>query len=119
MASLCREWEAEAQKCPSDVRMVITRLGVVLAPDGGAMQQMVLPLIHTKFSAVIGSGKQAFPWVSIQDVCRAVTFLIEHKDTQGVYNVVAPQFISQKHLAHALAIAYHAWACLLYTSRCV
>ena len=110
LASLCREWEAEAQKCPSDVRMVITRLGVLLAPDGGAMQQMVLPLIHTKFSAVIGSGKQAFPWVSIQDVCRAVTFLIEHKDTRGVYNVVAPQFISQKHLAHALAIAYHAWA---------
>lgn len=110
LASLCREWEAEAKKCPPDVRLVITRFGVVLAPDGGAMQQMVSPLMHTKFSAVIGSGKQAFPWVSIQDVCRAITFLIEHKDAQGVYNVVAPQLISQKHLAHALAIAYHAWA---------
>lgn len=112
LASLCRDWEAEALKCPSDIRLVITRLGVVLALDGGAMQQMATPVVRTKFSAVLGSGKQAFPWVAIQDVCRAIVFLIEHKEAKGVYNLVSPQQITQKQLALVLAKAYRAWGTL-------
>lgn len=112
LASLCREWEAEAKKCPSETRVVITRFGVVLALDGGAMQEMITPLVRTKVSAVIGSGKQAFPWIDLQDVCRAIHFLLEKEKVKGVYNLVSPQLITQKHLAHALAKAYRAWATL-------
>ena len=112
LASLCREWEAEAKKCPSDMRVVITRFGVVLALDGGAMQEMVTPLIRTKVSAVIGTGKQAFPWIDLQDVCKAIHFLMEKEKAKGVYNLVSPQQITQKHLAHALAMAYRAWVTL-------
>lgn len=112
LASLCREWEAEAKKCPSETRVVITRFGVVLALDGGAMQEMITPLIRTKVSAVIGSGKQAFPWIDLHDVCRAIHFLLEKEKVKGVYNLVSPQLITQKYLAHALAKAYRAWATL-------
>lgn len=112
LASLCREWEAEAKKCPSETRLVITRFGVVLALDGGAMKEMITPLIRTKVSAVIGSGKQAFPWIDLQDVCKAILFLMEREKAKGVYNLVSPQQINQKHLAHALAKAYRAWATL-------
>lgn len=109
LASLCRDWESAARKCPSDTRLVIVRLGVVLALDGGAMQQMVAPMLKTKFSAVLGSGKQAFPWISVQDVCKAIVFLMEHKESKGVYNLVSPQQITQKHLALSLAKAYRVW----------
>ena len=112
LASLCRDWEAAARRCPADVRLVIVRLGVVLALDGGAMQQMITPMLQTKFSAVLGSGKQAFPWIAVQDVCKAITFLMEHKEAKGVYNLVSPQQITQKHLALALAKAYRAWVAL-------
>ena len=122
LASLCRSWEAEALKCPSDTRLVIMRLGVVLALDGGALQQMVLPLLHTKISAVFGSGKQDFPWIAVQDVCRAVAFFIHHEEAKGVYNLVAPQQITQKYLAQVLAKAYRAWGTLAIPSflfRCI
>lgn len=112
LASLCRDWEAVALECPADVRLVIARLGVVLSPDGGAMQEMTAPIRHTRFSAILGSGRQAFPWIAVQDVCRAFAFFIEHRETQGVYNLVSPQQISQKQLAAVLAKAYHAWATL-------
>lgn len=112
LANLCRGWEAEARKCPSDTRVVITRFGVVLAPDGGAMQEMVTPLIRTKVSGILGSGRQAFPWIAMQDVCEAIRFFIEKEGAKGVYNLVSPQQISQKHLAQVLAKAYQAWATL-------
>lgn len=112
LATLCRDWEAEAQKCPSDTRLVITRFGVVLAIDSGAMREMITPLIRTKVSAVLGSGKQAFPWISIEDVCKAIYFLIVKAGAKGVYNLVSPQQITQKHLARVLSKAYGAWATL-------
>lgn len=107
LAALCRAWEAEAGKMPSETRLVITRFGLVLALDGGAMQEMISPILHTRFSAVIGSGKQALPWIAIQDVCRAIIFLIENESASGVYNLVAPQQITQKHLAETLAKSFH------------
>lgn len=112
LAALCRNWEKKAQNCPSVVRLAIIRLGVVLAPDGGAMREMTTPLLQTKISAVLGSGKQPFPWISMQDVCGAITFLMEHPQATGIYNLVSPQQITQNYLAHALARAYNAWATL-------
>lgn len=112
LANLCREWETEARKCPSETRVVITRFGVVLGLDGGAMQEMIKPLIRTKVSAVLSSGKQAFPWIAVQDVCKAIHFLMEKESTKGVYNLVSPQRITQKYLAQVLAKAYQAWATL-------
>lgn len=113
LALLCREWEAEARKCPADTRLVITRFGLTLAVDsGGVMQEMVNPLLKTRLSAVLGSGKQAFPWIAVQDICRAIAFLMEHEEAKGVYNLVAPQQITQGYLARVLAKAYRAWGTL-------
>lgn len=112
LASLCRDWEAAALECPADVRLVIARLGVVLSPAGGAMQEMVAPISYTKVSAILGSGRQPFPWIAIQDVCRAFFFFIGHPEARGVFNLVSPQQISQKQLASALAKSCHAWMTL-------
>lgn len=107
LASLCRTWEAEAKNMPLETRLVITRFGMVLALDGGAMQEMISPILHMKFSAVLGSGRQALPWIAIQDICRAIIFLIENEAASGVYNLVSPQLITQKHLAETLAKSFH------------
>ena len=51
LSDLCYAWEKEAKRCPQPTRLVITRFGVVLSPDGGAMQQMLRPLRATKDAA--------------------------------------------------------------------
>lgn len=109
LSDLCRDWEAAAAECPQDIRRIIIRLGVVLSTNGGALQQMLRPLILTKTSAIIGNGKQSFPWIGIQDLCRAIEFMITHEELQGPVNVVAPQCINQRQLAHTLTRAYRAW----------
>ena len=73
LPELCEAWEQEARHCPPATRLVITRFGIVLSPDGGAMRQMLLPL-KMKLAAVIAPGTQPFPWISIHDLCRAIHY---------------------------------------------
>ena len=109
LSDLCYAWEKEAKRCPQPTRLVITRFGVVLSSDGGAMQQMLRPLRATKVAAAIGPGTQPFPWIDIHDLCRAMVFFIENEELRGVFNLVAPQSVSQLSFTRAMGKAYHAW----------
>lgn len=112
LAALCRDWEAEAAQCSKETRLVITRFGLVLSPDGGALPPMLLPLRWIRFSSIIGTGSQAFPWIGLADLCRAIIYLLEDKEANGIYNLTSPQIITQRYFARALGQAYHAWGLL-------
>lgn len=109
LADLCYMWEKQAQRCPSSVRLVITRFGTVISPDGGAMEQLLKPVKIAKVATAIGPGTQPFPWIDIRDLCRAMAFIIEQESMQGVYNLVAPQHVSQYTFTRTLAKSYGAW----------
>ncbi len=105
LSDLCEEWEAEAQNLTSDVRLCITRFGVVLAAKGGAFSKLALP---TKLGLIpiIGSGKQIFPWIDISDLTRAIEYIICNKNIEGTVNMVAPEIISQSLLIQFVAKHY-------------
>jgi uncharacterized protein (TIGR01777 family) len=87
---LCNLWELEAKKAEKlGVRTCITRLGVVLGKNGGALEEM-LPIFRLGLGAKIGSGKQFFAWVHIDDVIGAFNFLIKDKTQKGIYNLTSP-----------------------------
>ena len=108
LSTLCRQWEQEAMKCPPETRLAITRFGVVLSPDGGALQRMSTPL-KMKVATVVGPGDQPFPWISITDLCRAVLFIIQTPSLHGPINFVAPQVVTQRNFTQAMGKHYHAW----------
>lgn len=102
---LCKKWEAEALKAEKyGVRVCITRLGVVLGKDGGALKQM-LPAFKLGLGGRIGAGKQYFSWVHVYDVVAAFSFLIENQNEKGVYNLTAPNPVSNKDFTKALGRA--------------
>lgn len=113
LSELCYAWEKEARRCPSQTRLVITRFGIVMSPDGGAMEQMLKPLKMTKIASAIGPGTQPFPWIGIRDLCRAMDFIIDNEAVSGVLNLVAPQQVSQYGLTRAMRKAYHAWLTMI------
>jgi uncharacterized protein len=101
-SQLCHKWESEALKAEDiGVRVCITRLGVVLGPNGGALKQM-LPTFKMGIGGQIGSGKQYFSWVHIDDVILAFSFLIKNKKQSGIYNLTAPNPITNAHFTKAL-----------------
>lgn len=106
LAGLCRAWEAEVQKAPTGVRTLITRFGAVMAPRGGAFEAMSRPA-RMGAGTIIGSGLQPFTWIDIDDLCRAMVFLLE-SEFSGVFNFTAPQKLSQRDAARLVARHYGA-----------
>ncbi len=103
LADLVVNWEKGSEGASLyGVRRAVARLGVVLGPNGGALQKMLLPF-KLFLGGPLGSGQQGFPWIHINDVARAMLFLIEHSEQSGVFNFVAPQTVTQKEFCRTLA----------------
>ncbi len=103
LGSLARDWEAAAlQAEQAGIRTVVFRLGVVLGPQGGALQKM-LPAFKMGLGGCIGDGSQPFPWVHIKDLQRAFRMALEDTSMHRVYNLTAPANNTNRDLARELA----------------
>ncbi|PIE68709.1 MAG: TIGR01777 family protein [Deltaproteobacteria bacterium] len=105
LALVCSEWESAALAATDKgCRVCLARLGVVLDKGGGAVATMKTPF---KFGlgGPIGNGHQWFPWIHLQDVLRAIVFLLEGDGLSGPFNFTAPGNVRQKAFAAALGKA--------------
>ena len=102
LALLAKDWEAEAKEAEKKgCRVVITRFGIVLGEKGGALGQMI-PLFNKYVGGPLGSGRQWFSWIHIEDLTRAFLFLLEHPEISGPVNFTAPNPVRNKELAQWL-----------------
>jgi uncharacterized protein (TIGR01777 family) len=102
LALLAKDWEAEAGEAEKKgCRVVITRFGIVLGEKGGALGQMI-PLFNKYIGGPLGSGKQWFSWIHIEDLVRAYLFLLEHPEISGPVNFTAPNPVRNKELSQWL-----------------
>ncbi|MDB4990348.1 MAG: uncharacterized protein JWN04_5526 [Myxococcaceae bacterium] len=107
LASVAQDWEAAAD--PAEVigvRVVHPRLGIVLAPHGGALQKMLLPF-RLGVGGKIGTGLQGMSWVSLDDTARAIVHMIEQEALSGPVNVTAPFPVTNAEFTRALGRALH------------
>jgi uncharacterized protein len=98
LADLVGDWEAEARKAPG--RVVLTRTGVVLSPEGGALEKM-LPFFKLGVGGPVAGGRQYVPWVHLDDVVGAIDFCLR-SDVEGPVNVTAPEPVTNKELSRTL-----------------
>ena len=104
-------WETSARKAEEvGVRVVLLRTAVVLG-KGGALRRMALPF-QLFVGGAVGTGRQWFPWVHIDDLVGAVLFALDHGDLSGPTNVAAPQAVTMKEFSAELGKALHrpSWA---------
>ncbi len=105
LAEVCQDWEKEARAAEEKgARVAIMRFGVVLGKQGGAIATMKTPF-KLGMGGSIGSGKQWFPWIHVDDLVAAILFLIDSSDLSGVFNFTAPDSVRQKEFARALGRA--------------
>ncbi|MGX2973873.1 TIGR01777 family oxidoreductase [Ursidibacter arcticus] len=104
-ALLCKQWEETAlQAESSQTRVCLLRTGIVLNQAGGALQK-ILPIYKLGLGGKLGNGKQHWAWISRDDHIRAILFLLNNKQSQGAYNLVAPNSISNADFNQQLARA--------------
>ncbi len=107
LADVARQWEQATEVAQQQgVRVVLLRFGVVLAKDGGALPQLLLPF-RLYVGGKLGTGHQPFSWIVIDDLIRAINFLLAKKEVSGPVNCVAPNPVSQFTLTQAIAETMH------------
>jgi hypothetical protein len=90
-----------------DTRKVIFRIAIVLHPSGGALPQLI-NVVRSGFGGKIHTGKQMMSWIHLEDVARAITFLANHPNENGVFNLASPTPIDNASFMHTMRKALHA-----------
>ncbi len=103
LAELCEEWEDAA--AVNGVRVIHTRIGVVLGEGAMAWQRMA-KVFSLGFGGRLGSGKQWFPWVHMEDVVGGMIHVLESDSFHGAVNLVAPQSLRNEDFTKQVAGAY-------------
>ncbi|MFT5527483.1 MAG: hypothetical protein ACI9HK_005465 [Pirellulaceae bacterium] len=102
LSDVCQQWEAAAQPAEdAGIRVVKMRIGVVLSPRGGALQKMLTPF-KMCVGGVVGSGKQYWSWISIDDVAGAIHHAIVNDNVTGPVNCVAPHPVTNREFTKTL-----------------
>ena len=107
LATLAKEWEDEAMKAEQyGIRVVVARLGVVLAKTGGALPQMMMPF-RFGLGGKLGSGRQWMSWITMEDVVSIVRTALATDSLKGAVNLVSPEPVRNADFTRSLARAMH------------
>ncbi|NPV66410.1 MAG: TIGR01777 family protein [Anaerolineae bacterium] len=107
LASVCIAWEDSTKAVERmGVRRVITRTAPALSRRGGPLPRQMIPF-RFFVGGPIGSGRQWFPWIHLTDLVRAIRFLIDTEEAKGVFNVCAPEPVTNAEFSRALGKAMH------------
>jgi len=107
MAKVCVDWEKEALKLNQKTRLIIGRIGVVLANNGGALEKMT-PIFKTGLGGPIGGGEQFMSWIHIDDIVQSILFLMNDTSKQvEIANLTAPNAVKMSEFAKTLAATFN------------
>jgi len=107
LAQVVHDWEAEAKRAEEfNARVVLCRIGVILGRDGGALSKM-LDVFKWGLGSPLGSGKQWFSWISLQDLVNIFLYLMEQENISGPVNCTSPHPVTNREMTRALGQALH------------
>ncbi len=102
LAETCREWEAAAEPVrQAGIRLIHTRIGVVLSKHGGALDKMVLPF-RLGLGGRMGSGQQWMSWIHVDDIVGAMLHVLQNESISGPVNLVSPNPVTNAEFTSAL-----------------
>ena len=102
LGNVVKQWENEVSQFEKlEIIVSKIRIGIVLAKNGGALQEMAKPIKYG-VGAAFGSGEQYQSWIHVQDLVAIFQFVMENQ-LAGVYNGVAPYPVTNSELTKAIA----------------
>ncbi|MDT7603819.1 MAG: uncharacterized protein QOF61_1816 [Acidobacteriota bacterium] len=102
LPEVCREWEAATDAAQAaGIRTVLLRFGLILSGEGGALAKMLLPF-KLGVGGKVGSGRQFYSWIAIDDVVEIIHFALANENLSGAVNVVAPEPVTNAEFTKSL-----------------
>ncbi|MFZ0384676.1 MAG: TIGR01777 family oxidoreductase [Solirubrobacteraceae bacterium] len=106
LAEVVVAWEYEARQAEAKLRVALTRTGVVLSPDGGALAKM-LPFFKLGIGGPVAGGRQYVPWIHLDDVVGTLLCAVDNAAATGPINLTAPNPATNAQLSTALGRVLH------------
>jgi uncharacterized protein len=106
LATLCADWEREADQASAVTRVAIIRTGLVLNDKGGVLGRMLTPF-RLGVGGPLGDGRQFMPWIHIADWVGLVLWLIGDPAARGAFNGTAPTPVTNAEFSRTLGTALH------------
>jgi len=88
LADVVVAWEDAAAAAPIEVRTVLLRNGIVVDLDG--VLKPLAPLTRFGLAGPLGSGRQYWPWIGLEDEVRAIIHLAT-SELSGPVNLCGPK----------------------------
>lgn len=102
LANVVKDWEAAARPAAeAGIRVVNLRIGVILSPRGGALAKMLTPF-KLCVGGKVGSGRQYWSWIALDDVVGAIQHAIQTESLQGPVNTAAPNPVTNREFTKTL-----------------
>ncbi|MGH2884781.1 MAG: TIGR01777 family oxidoreductase [Solirubrobacteraceae bacterium] len=101
LAGVVVAWEEEALRAAAELRVALTRTGVVLSPDGGALAKM-LQFFRLGIGGPVAGGRQYVPWIHLDDVAGGILFALDNATASGPINLTAPNPVTNAELSRTL-----------------
>ena len=103
LAECCQKWEeAINEGAQLDIRIVKLRIGLVLARQGGALQEMART-VNFFLGAALGSGKQWMPWIHLTDLISIFEAAVDNSEYRGTYNACSSLPVTNSEFTRILA----------------
>ena len=110
---VAKDWEAAffahatPRTRPSRTRKVAMRSSVTFHPDRGSVFDVLSTLVRCGLGGANGSGDQFVSWIHASDFIRAIEWLIEHEEMEGIVNIASPHPLPNRAFMRALRAAWH------------
>ncbi|MDQ1374419.1 MAG: uncharacterized protein QOJ09_1757, partial [Actinomycetota bacterium] len=88
------------------IRLVLLRTGIVLSPTGGALKPL-LPLFKLGVGGRLGSGRQYWSWITIDDEIAAIVHCLTNDTVSGGVNATGPEPVTNGEFAATLGRLLH------------
>jgi uncharacterized protein (TIGR01777 family) len=103
LGGICADWEASTQPAEElGIRRIVLRTGLFMTRAGGVLPRIMLPF-QLFAGGPLGSGQQWYSWIHQQDWIVAVLFLLNHPSAQGIFNLTAPEPVTNAEFGRTLA----------------
>jgi hypothetical protein len=98
------DWEATAREAEGDLRLVLTRTGLVLTSRGGLLKELLTPF-KLGVGGPLAGGRQYWPWISLEDEVGLMIWALDNEKVSGTLNATGPEPVTNREFSKALGRA--------------
>lgn len=105
-AEVSKAWEAASVSLPPGVRRVVFRISLVLDRNSRLIRMLRIPFLMGA-GGPVGKGNQPFPFIHLDDLTNAMLWALKENEVQGIYNLAAPEQVTQKQFSQQFGSVLH------------